>query len=237
MNISMKNNESENIFKKILEKESWEDLIYYIVSLEGIDPWNVDLVNLTDSFIKFVKSAKNLDFRIPAKIVFVCAILLKIKSDYLSFFKEKESITEKMLKESKPFEELGIDSNITQLGQPIKRIPKRQVTLEELIFALKSATKVKEKREIKKRLWRKEITKNIKTNEESIEHKIQRIMNNINKLISISPDNKITFRNVVNKWNRSEIIEYLLPVLHLEQENKITTKQEDFFKDIFIKKK
>lgn len=227
--------ETQNILKTILEKESWEDVIYYIVSVENIDPWNVDLVRLSSSFLKFVRSVKELDFRIPAKIVFVSAILLKLKADYLSIF-EEETAADEMLKEGKPFEELGIDPNLLQLGYPMKRIPKRQVTLEELMTALKAATKVKERRDVRRRLWRERVEENIEVGE-GIEKRIERIMGSIEDLLAKAEGDKVTFKQIVKDWKRDKIVEHLVPVLHLEQEQKIETEQQDFFKEIFVKKK
>lgn len=228
--------ETQNILKTILEKESWEDVIYYIVSVENIDTWNVDLVRLTSSFLKFVRAAQDLDFRIPAKIVFVSAILLKLKADYLSIFEEQETVADKLLKDSKPFEELGIDPSLAQLGYPMKRIPKRQVTLEELMTALKSAVKVKERRDLRRRLWRERAVQNIDVTE-GIEHRIERIMGSIEDLMAKTENGKVDFKTVVKDWKRDKIVEHLLPVLHLEQEQKIETEQEDFFRDLWIKKK
>lgn len=230
-----KKDESQNILKTILEKESWEDVIYYIVSVENIDPWNVDLVKLTSGFMDFVKKAKDLDFRIPAKIVFVSAILLKLKSENLSMF-EEESETDKMLKEQRPFEQLGIDPNLVQLGYPMKRIPKRQVTLEELMTSLKAATKVKERRDVRKRLWKEHVKLNINQGGEDIEKRIERIMGNIDEIFKKDVE-KVEFKELVKDWSRPKIVEHLLPVLHLEQERKIETEQEEFFHDIFLKKR
>lgn len=231
-----KQDETQNILKVILEKESWEDVIYYIVSVENIDPWNVDLVKLSSGFLKFVKSVKELDFRIPAKIVFVSAILLKLKSDYLSIFEEEETAVDQMLKETKPFEELGIDPNLAQLGYPMKRIPKRQVTLEELMVALKAATKVKERRDIRRRLWKERAVENIDVGE-GIEQRIERIMGSIDDLLARAEAEKIGFKEIVKDWKRDKIVEHFVPVLHLEQEQKIETEQQDFFKEIYVKKK
>lgn len=228
--------EAQNILKTILEKESWEDVIYYIVSVENIDPWNVDLVKLTSSFLKFVRAAKDLDFRIPAKIVFVSAILLKLKAEYLSIFEEQETEADKMLKEGKPFEELGIDPNLASLGYPMKRIPKRQVTLEELMTALKAATRVKERRDVRRKLWKDRLEGNINVGE-GIEHRIERIMGSIEDLINRAEGGRVEFKQVVKDWKRDKVVEHFLPVLHLEQERKIETEQPEFFHEIFIKKK
>jgi chromatin segregation and condensation protein Rec8/ScpA/Scc1 (kleisin family) len=229
--------ESQNILKTILEKESWEDVIYYIVSVENIDPWNVDLVKLSTSFLAFVRKVRDLDFRIPAKIVFVSAILLKLKSENLMIFdEEEETAAEKLLKEGKPFEELGLDPNQISLGYPMKRIPKRQVTLEELMAALKAATRVKERRDIRHRLWKEHATANIQTGE-GIEQRIERIMGNIDRMLAAAQTGKVEFKEIVKEWRREKIVEHLLPVLHLEQEQKIETEQIEFFREIFVKRK
>ena len=87
-------NQEENILQLIIEKENWEEVIYHIVSIENLNPWDVDLIKLTDSFLNFVQKIQELDFRIPAKIVFVAAVLLRLKADYLSLFEEEETVEE-----------------------------------------------------------------------------------------------------------------------------------------------
>lgn len=229
--------EEEKILKMIIEKQTWEDVIYYIVSVEQLDPWNVDLVKLTDAFLKFLKSVQELDFRIPAKIVFVATVLLRLKADYLSLFEEKETGVEEMLKESKPFEELGIDPNLAQLGYPMKRIPKRQVTLDELMVALKSALTVKEKKETRRELWKQQVAANVPVEVEDIEVRIERIYKNIEELLQKIGKDRIEFKQLVQDWKRSKVVENFIPLLHLEQQEKISTEQEEFFKPIYISKK
>lgn len=225
--------EEENILKMIMEKESWEEIIYYIVSIENLDPWNIDLIKLTASFLKFIKSSGELDFRIPAKVVFVAAILLRLKSDYLSIFEEKEEVAE-MLKEEKPFADLGIDPKLIQLGYPMKRIPKRQITLEELMTALKKALTVEKRRTERKIAWKAQIQV---LEEEDISKRIEKVMAEIEGLMSKSKKDKLEFSKIVEKWNRDGVVEHLVPVLHLEQDKKINCEQEEFFKEIYISKK
>jgi segregation and condensation protein A len=226
--------EEENILKMIIEKESWEEIIYHIVSIEQLDPWNVDLVKLTDRFLKFIKSAEDLDFRIPAKIVFIAAILLRLKADYLSIFEEKEEVKE-MLKEVKPFAELGIDPNLIQLGYPMKRIPKRQVTLDELMTALKKALIVREKKVERRRIIQAQLQAELLV-EEDITLRTEKLLKEIEDLLAKLKKDRLEFRHIVDEWNREQIVEHFVPVLHLEQNQKIKCEQEEFFKEIFISK-
>ena len=228
--------EEENILKMIVEKENWEEIIYYIVNVQNIDPWNIDLTKLSESFLKFINAVKDLDFRIPAKIVFVAAILLRLKSDYLSIFTENEEDVDEMLKEPKPFEELGIDPKLIQLGYPMKRIPKRQITLDELMDALRKALTVEKKKTERRQLWQEKLQNAVVTHEEDIEIRIEKLMKNIDELMVRLNKDKLEFKEIVKDWKRDKIVAHLVPLLHLEQSKKIATEQEEFFKDLFIKK-
>lgn len=229
--------EEENILKMIVEKESWEEIIYYIVNVQNIDPWNVDLVKLSDSFLKFIRDVKDLDFRIPAKIVFVAAILLRFKADYLSLFEEKDDEIDEMLKEHKPFEELGIDPKLIQLGYPMKRIPKRQITLDELVDALKKAMVVESKKTERRKLWKSQLQSRVVIEEEDITVRIEKIMKSIDELMEKLHTDKLEFKDILQEWKRDKIVSYLIPILHLEHNKKITTEQLEFFKEIWIRRK
>lgn len=235
MEQKIKQTQEENILKTIIEKESWEDVIYYIVSLEQLSPWDVDLVKLTDSFIRFLKDARELDFRIPAKVVFVAAILLRLKADYLSIFEEEESV-EEMLREDKPFAELGIDPNLVQLGYPVKRVPKRQVTLEELIVALRKALAVRERKEQRIKVARRQLEV-VDVAEEDITQKTEKMLKEIEDLMEKLHKDKVEFSQIVKEWKREKIVEKFVPLLHLEHDGKVVGEQEDFFKEILISKK
>ncbi len=228
--------QEENILKTIIEKESWEDVIYYIVSLEQLNPWDVNLVKLTGSFIKFIKNVQDLDFRIPAKVVFVATILLRLKADYLSIFEEEEEDMEEMLKEDKPFAELGIDPNLVQLGYPMRRSPKRQVTLEELIQALRKALAVRERKEERVKVVRRQLAV-VDIAEEDITIKTEKMLKEIDELMQKLHTDKVEFSELVKEWKKDKIVEKFVPLLHLENDGKIVGEQEDFFKKILISKK
>jgi len=221
--------EEENILNLILEKENWEEVIYHIVSIEHLDAWNVDLVKLTESFLRYMKKIEELDFRVPARVIFVAAVLLRLKADYLSIFEEEETIEQVAQQQ---FVDLGIDPNLIQLGVPMKRIPKRQITLEELMGALKKAMIVRERRTERRKVWRAGLEAQII--EEDIMKRIEEMMKEIDELMRKTNTDKVGFSDIVKKWNRNKIIEKFIPLLHLENDKKIKTEQEDYFKEIYI---
>ncbi|MGC9200526.1 MAG: segregation/condensation protein A [Candidatus Aenigmatarchaeota archaeon] len=222
--------EEEQLLKAIIEKQSWEEIIYYIVNIEKIDPWNVDIVKLCEGFIRFINSVREFDFRIPAKVIFVAALLLRMKAEYL-MIKEEEKIEEK--EEDIP-EFLDINPEMLKLSYPIKRIPKRQITLEELIVALKKAMEVEKKKKERREKLQQRLQKELQM-EEDIEKRIEIVWNKIEE--KSKEKEKISFRELVDKWERIEIVNNFIPVLHLEKNEKIKTEQEDFFKEIWISKK
>ena len=222
---------TEDLIRTIIEKESWEEVIYYIVNVEKLDPWNIDLIKLCNSFIHFVRTAKELDFRIPAKIVFVAALLLRIKVDYLSILEEEKEEE----KEIRPIETLDIDPTLLKLAYPIKRLPKRQITLDELIAALKKTMGIEKRREERASYARAQLEAQINW-EEDIEKKIQKVLKEIEEDIKKSKLGKITFKQLVEEWKRDRIIDKFIPVLHLEKDRKVKTEQEEFFKEIWISK-
>jgi segregation and condensation protein A len=224
----------DNILKMIIEKESWEEVLYNIVSLEQLDPWNVDLIKLTDSFLLYMSKIEELDFRIPAKIIFVSAVLLRLKADYLSIFEEEEEKFEEIAKQ-KPFENLGIDPNLIQLGLPMRRMPKRQVSLDELIVALRKAVGVRDRKVVRRTLWREQI--NAQFTEEDITNRIENVMKEIDSLMKKMREDKLKFSQIVEKWNRDQIIKHFIPLLHLEQNQQVKTEQEEFFKEIWISRR
>jgi segregation and condensation protein A len=224
--------EEERILQLILQKQSWEEVLYYIVSIEHMDAWNIDLVKLTESFLRYLNKMEEVDFRIPAKIVFVAAVLLRLKADYLSIFEEEETFEE--IAKTTPFADLGIDPNLIQLGLPMKRIPKRQVTLDELITALRKALTVRERRVERRRIWQAQLQAQI--TEEDITKRIDQLMKQIDDLMKKMNQDKLEFKQIVKKWSRDKIIDTFIPLLHLENDKKIKTEQEDFFKEIYISK-
>lgn len=232
--------QEENFLHTIIKKESWDDLIMHVVSTENLDPWDIDLVKLTDSFLDYIEKLERLDFRIPAKVVLVSAILLKLKSEVLNPIIRPPVV-------DTPFGTFNLDENdfedirqkVSEIDlQPkIMRRVKRKVTLDELIGALKKAVKVQSRRKEKKRKLDRRVGREINVDEEDIEKRIMALMDDIDSLLVQLESEQVQFSKLVKTWKRDEIIGHFMPLLHLSTMGKISVDQEEFFKEIFISKK
>ncbi len=226
--------DEKNIVDLISKDYSWEQIIYQIVAWEGIDPWNVNIVSLSDAFLKFIDKVKELDFRVPAKYIIISSVLLRMKSDHLDFLDiisggeimYEEANGHGEIKERERFE-------INPITLPIRRMPKRKIAVSELVDALKRALKTEERREIKGIRARKQIV----INEEDITKRIEELYSRINGLITSMKGEEITFSKLVSKWDRKEVADTFLPLVYLDHNKKVECRQEKFFDEIFIKKR
>ncbi|MBU5575363.1 MAG: ScpA family protein [Candidatus Aenigmatarchaeota archaeon] len=225
----------QDIINITINEPSWEDVIVKIVIEENIDPWNLDLVKLCDAFIEYLKKLEKYDLRIPARFILISAILLRMKSDILSNKKERILIPEGPENE-RDSELLRILASIPPLQPPLKRVTFANVTLSELITALKKAFEVEKRRVMKKEKIRAKINEILPKDEEDINDRIAKLLENIMETIE-HVEKITTFKKIVKKWERKEIVKTFLPMLYLDQEGKIECEQPILFEDIFIKLK
>jgi segregation and condensation protein A len=110
-----------------------------------IDPWRIDIVEVTDRFLSELEHQKTLDLRVSGRTLFYAALLLRMKSEYLLVPPEDEG---------EEFEEDGVDDwDVLEepfAGEPIarleaeihrrlerKRLRRRPETLFDLITVLR----------------------------------------------------------------------------------------------------
>ena len=221
--------EEKDIVDMISKESNWEEVLEYVITEEGMDPWDVDIAKLADAFTDYVKTVGKLDFRVPARVIIIAAVLLRMKMEILIFEEE-----EKREKEKKEDELIDI-SKVPDLEAPIKRTPKRKVTLDELVGALEKAFRTKEIRETKKARARRRVEELMEEDYVDIDKKIDELYSRISGVLDKLKKGEITFSELVPKWERNEIVENFLPLLHLTQEGKVTCEQKELFKEIYIK--
>jgi len=214
--------------ERIVVKPTWKQILLELVDRNRIDPWDVDIVRLSDEFMAKVREMQKLDLSLHANVILASAILLKYKSDYLKAF-TAPPIT--MMPEE-PAEQAMRFSEIPELSMVARIPPRRQVTVSELMAEMEKVIRY-ESDEIK-RAPRGSITEivDLDIQEDDIEKRMEEIMSRIKT--NVDETGFATFSSVLKEKTSMEIVYTLLSILHLAQNQVIDIRQEKLFGEILI---
>lgn len=234
----------EKLVELLLNQDElgWKKIIYDLVESEQMDPWDIDVSLLAQKFIQVIRQAQEHDFKIPGKIVLAAAILLKIKATHLvendisnldRLINQTEEIPEDEL-----FEEIGQQlRNHGQLGHPqlIPRNPQprnRKVSVEDLVEALQRALATKKRILAQQRPTPYPYKPHRKID---ILDVIRDVYHKINYYTNKDKNAKITYTRLLPpKAGKQEKVYTFMPLLHLENEQKIEMEQQQHFDEILI---
>lgn len=195
-----------------------------------IDPWNINIVELTDKFLKRVDELEKMDLRVSGRTLLYASILLRMKSNALV---EVEEPPEEMDIESDNFE----ISDYPVPSMPLRRYSKRPVTLEELLTELKRAEAFEKKRLNRVETKKDEIRATLEdvlsvAHEEDIESRIGKMRYILNELLE--KQKSIKFSEISSTLDRTGILMAYLAILFLATKKEIWIEQEEFFGELFI---
>ncbi len=241
--------ELESRYADIKEGEFWKDTLYEILST--MDPWNVDIVKLAKEYSAKIEDLKDLNFKIPANALIVCAVLLRMKADVLMNEENKEEDYADANMDINMDDDASYDSeyksrdelNLCDLSLIPKRVLKRKISAEELMDAINEVLKT-EKSEVNERKNKKktierptiEITPSadIKKSIDEIYKEIINFLNNnenINKNGENNNENFVKFSQISDK---EKFVRNFISLLFLSDEGKILLKQDELYGEIFI---
>jgi segregation and condensation protein A len=227
------------------------DLLLQLIKSSELDIYNIPIADITEQYIRYIRSMTELDLEIASEFLLMAATLLEIKSKMLLPKKQalngedvveidpRQELVQKLL-EYKRYKEFadrlkGIeDTNVIFFKNPevIDDIEDSEVffnniTIENLMVAFKKVVDIHDR----KRNTRGEIPKDINYDEYKIEDKIDEILG------QLEIDSKIKF-DVFFEYSRDvmEIIVIFLAMLELIKLRKIYVHQQNNFGDIIIER-
>ncbi|HIJ99092.1 TPA: segregation/condensation protein A [archaeon] len=214
-----------NIEQILQSERAWEYILLDIVKSEELDPWDIDITKLTQIYLDRIQKMKELDLRIPARIILAAAILLRLKSETLSLTKSEEGMFEELFgqEEEIPAEE---PEPVPLLDLRLTRKPLRKITLADLIETLEKAME-KSHRE---RALPYQVALNLP------EVDISEMIETLYRKIYNMREEKIPFRALLPQNTTSHAVDTFLPLLHLANEQRIDLEQEGIFTELFILK-
>lgn len=211
-----------------------------------IDPWNIDIIEVTDRFFSEMEKQQVLDLRLSARTLLYAAILLRIKSDYLnepdcsdcddadgSYMDSDDDV------DSSPYS-MSHQNPILFLEHEIKRrldrknMRRQPITLYDLIAILRNAEK--EDRRRQRDSW---VHDGLVFTEEiiSIAHEEAFHESSIQVLDCcyncLNGSERVALSEVARKleWHPAHVF---IPLLFLMQEGEVDLHQETFFGEVYI---
>ena len=205
--------------------DTWKELLIELVEKQQLDPWNIDITELVNSYINAVKALKVMDLRIPANIILAASILLRMKSSMLTFSNEEEILEET--------EEAGrITPLVEELLPRIRPPVMRRLTLDELIEALDEAIKITEQKASKAKPTPIQIPTFVK--DANIEEDMETVYGHIKK--HADKEKMTTLSYLLSAVEMDDLLlELFIPLLFLANKGRVSLIQESFFQDVIIK--
>ena len=240
----------------LVELPEWKSILLDLVKKERMDPWNIDLVDLTQKYLDRVRKMQENNLYVPANALLACAILLNLKADALrQYYQELE---EENSVEAEPIEDASFDDflamdtfiDVSEQGDepssepiapenilPPARITTRRVSLEELLVAMERVMRAK------KRLPKKKAEPIIdyeapleelfeEMDRDAVDQYIEDTYARV--LETLDSEGFTTLSNIVDKKEPLDVVRKLLSLLYLTNQGKINIWQERPFDEVFI---
>ncbi|MEA1985376.1 MAG: ScpA family protein [Euryarchaeota archaeon] len=209
------------------------EILVTLARNQDINPWDIDIVDVTDKFLALIEERKLMDLRISGRTLLYAAILLRMKST--GILKEEEEPD--LFDDEMDFYDVE-EYPVPKL--PIRRTATRPVTLQELITELKKAETVESRRRTRKMTREfQEIDAPTMDDVLEIAHEedVKGRMEGLELLLEdlFGHQKCVAFSDLVRtESNRSERIMTYISLLFLAADKRIWLKQKELFAELYI---
>ncbi|MBW3019755.1 segregation/condensation protein A [Candidatus Woesearchaeota archaeon] len=245
-------NGNDKIFSILFNEDevTWQSMIYNLVKTNEIDPWDVDVSELSTKFLDLLSKLKEMDFRISGKVLLAAAVLLKIKSNkflgtditnFENMFKAQEEdhlqdLEDFVFDDNLDYELMQLDKEKREKQQLIPRTPQpreRKVSIFDLVDALQRALDVRERRVINSVPQKNNFKVPEKTRD--ITQIIRDVYSNVKYYFLNNNSEVMKFNDLLPSEEKDDKIFTFLSLLHLTNERKVDMLQEQHRSPIYIK--
>ena len=202
-----------------------------LVLSREIDPWDIDIIDLTNKFLERIRKLKNLDLRISGKTILTASILLRMKSEQLMKEEQKEEIDDEFFDFWEDIE--NAEFEIDEIKPPLRRRNVGKMTLPELFEALIDALEEGEKP--KRKILAKVGPQLYQIDEikADIRKQVEKLYQYLLELKNLN--DTIYFKDLLIEKTTREVARLFLYILFLYSDKKIEILQEVMFGEILIK--
>ncbi len=230
------------------------EILVQMAKAGKIDPWNIDIIDVTDKYLSHLFEIKAQNLRATSKTLLFASILLRLKSnilegtDILDFEEQQdddyEIVDDEIIESYEPPKNNIISfSEVLQRRTSVKINRNRTVTLKDLIRQLEFYEKLEKKHSLKQMQERAQrrirsyanLTADDIVNlahEEFIENSVKAIQTKLDKIFNT---NKKVELNELISIGMNKISAYIA-LLFLTAEGKCDLEQDEFYSDLYVVK-
>jgi segregation and condensation protein A len=221
------------------EQVSWKSIIYDLINTEQLDPWDINITILSNKFLERVKEMEEANFFVSSKVLLAASLLLRIKSEIL-LNRDIPGLDDILFgkREEKKYvqERIELDEEVPELIPRTPLARTRKVSLQELMTALGKAIST-ENRRIRKVVTarQQEIETDLALPRRRINLKdqITVIYKKLTEIFAGGNKDKVSFNEISGKTKEDKVGTFV-PLLHLDNQQKVFLEQESHFQDIWI---
>lgn len=232
----------DRIYSILVEQNeiSWKTIILDLINSEQMDPWDVDVSQLTQKYIEKVRELKEQSLKVGGKVVLAASMLLRIKSsrlvsDDLEDFDRllagndvsAEAFYDGLEQELAAGEQVGLKEDLELLPR-MPQARRRKVSVFDLVRALEKALEVKQRRVLNA------VPPPLPLPERKFDltAAIQGLYRRILSLFGARK--KLTFTDLLSGESREEKVYTFMPLLHLSNQRKVDLVQNEAFGEIQV---
>lgn len=217
---------------------SWQSIIYDLINTEQLDPWDIDISLLSQKYLEKIKLLEEENFFISSKVLLAAALLLRMKSEIL-LHHDLPGLDEVLFgkKEDKKYhqERIELEGEVPGLmvRTPLPRYKK--VTLEELMSALGKAITTENRRIrriVVQRQQEFETSLSLPRQKINLKDQISGVYSKLKEIFS-SREKPFPFSELAGKSTEERVATFV-PLLHLDNQQKVWLEQEGHFAEIWI---
>ena len=214
-----------------------------------VDPWNIDIVDVTDRFLAELERRKELDLRVSGRTLLYAACLLRMKSEY---FEGWEADDEEEASLSFDDDDL-VDLASGDEGEPIERLEREiqrrlrrrslrkrpPITLYELLKQLKTAEKEQRRKQRRRKSAPPEPDLDLDVgdvvavaHDEGYQRAVAGVMDGYQRSARAG-DGVVTLDDLADVMGQARH-EIYIPLLFLMLEGRLALWQDAFFDEVYI---
>ncbi len=211
----------------LIDQPAWKTILLDLVETEKMDPWNIDVVELAEKYLKKINELEGNNLRVPANAILACAILVKTKSKYLRLSSLDDEAKGRIM--------LSPEQRALMLQEIPDLLSNRmaregRITLDELVSSIEDIIqRTTPKNKAARNIPRIEIN----FDSSSIEEKIKEVFDAIKQ--KADSQGIVLFKDLAGSSEVDAVVETFIPVLFLMNNGKILAYQNEFFGEIFVK--